>query len=321
MGYTYVRHYAGGLAGWTEGGGRLEVEPAPAPAQRVIPSPRARARQRGCAAERAGARTAARAFLAALAERSIGSLLRLWLGMILGFGVIYGIAEGWPGHGLVASGNPVDPSLRGLAQAIYFSFVTALSIGYGDVVPVGSARVLAIAEGFAGLLIFGCVISKLVSQRQEEMVEEIHRTAFEDRLGRVRTNLHLVLSELQAITAALEAPGARPERLGARIESAATVFVGELRTIHDLLYRPQQVPEEDDLEAILASLSAGLRELSELLSASPDHRRSGPLGSSLRSIGALAEEICGECVPRAYAPSLKSWMDAIQDRARSLSAG
>src|SRR2546428_450025 len=199
MGYTDVRHFAGGLAGWTEGGGRLETEPTEVRATRAVASLRSGARPRSDASPRSSSKNLARAFLASIAERSIGSLLRLWLGMILGFGVIYWIADGWQGHGLVANGNPVDLSAGGLAQAVYFSFVTALSIGYGDVVPLGPARVLAIAEGFAGLLIFGCVISKLVSQRQEEMVEEIHRTSFEDRLGRVRTNLHLVLSELQAI--------------------------------------------------------------------------------------------------------------------------
>jgi len=32
-----------------------------------------------------------------------------------------------------------------------------------------------------------------------------------------------------------------------------------------------------------------------------------------RSISKLAQEICGECVPRVYAPSLKESMDQIQD--------
>ena len=64
---------------------------------------------------------------------------------------------------------------QGFVTAIYFSFVTALSIGYGDVVPLGLFRIVAIVEGAAGLLIFGCVISKLVSRRQEELTEEIHQ--------------------------------------------------------------------------------------------------------------------------------------------------
>jgi hypothetical protein len=55
--------------------------------------------------------------------------------MIVVFGVIYwlaGIAMGW---GLQVENNPVKTDLDGLLTAIYFSFVTALSIGYGDVIP------------------------------------------------------------------------------------------------------------------------------------------------------------------------------------------
>jgi len=317
MGYTNVRHYAGGLADWSESGGPIEagdeITAARVPAS-GIPS----GTSPGHTHPTPAARRLLTIFIDALADRSIGDLLRLWLGMILGFGLVYWIADAWHGHGLLSGSVPVEASLPGLGQAVYFSFVTALSIGYGDVVPVSFARALAIVEGAAGLLLFGCVISKLVSRRQEEMVEEIHRIAFEDRLGRVRTNLHLVLSELQAIAGSREATTTAPERLLARVESASTVFVGELRTIHDLLYRPQQVPDEEVLESILASLAAGLRELADLLVTHPGRARSGSLGSSLRSIARLADEICGECVPRNYAPTLKSWMDRVQELARTL---
>src|SRR5438094_520667 len=81
------------------------------------------------------------------------------------------------------AGRDVDADARGLLTALYFSFVTATSVGYGDVVPLGFARALAIAEAATGLLLFGCLISKLISTRQEQLIEEIHRTTFEDRLG------------------------------------------------------------------------------------------------------------------------------------------
>ena len=75
----------------------------------------------------------------------------------------------------------------------------------------------------------------------------VHRDGpgVEDRLGRVRTNLHLVLRELHELSE--ECSGhdgpARPG-LMARVESAAAVFDGEAQAIHDLLYRPEQTPEE-----------------------------------------------------------------------------
>jgi hypothetical protein len=198
--------------------------------------------------------------------------------------------------------------------ALYFSAVTATSIGYGDVVPTGAARVLAVGEGIAGLILFGCVVSKFVSRRQEELIGQIHRIAFEDRLGRVRTNLLLVRTELQATARLCEGRDIPPPEAVARVESAAMVFVGELHAVHDLLYRPQETPEEAVLEAILAGLASVFREFNELLSCVQAQRAERPpaLAASVNTMSRLAREICGDCVPRQFAPALRTWMDQIQ---------
>src|SRR5262249_12789369 len=151
---------------------------------------------------------------------------------------------------LETGGGKVGADAWGLLSALYFSAVTATSVGYGDIVPVGGARLLAIAESIAGLVIFGCVISKFVSRRQEEVIGEIHSIGLEDRLGRVRTNLHLVRTEVQATARLCEGHDMAPPVAVARVESIAMVFVGELHAVHDLLYRPQRTPDEPVLEAI-----------------------------------------------------------------------
>jgi len=308
------------MADWKESGGPVEQaaagQPAgPATTLRSSPSSAAGRQARTLSPRRDWFTT----LLDALGNYSIGQLLRTWFYMTVGFGLVYWGWSAWTGQGLRIGPVPMSATLGDLATAIYFSFVTALSIGYGDVTPVGLLRVLAIAEGAAGLLIFGCVISRLVSRRQEILTEEIHRLAFEDRLGRVRTNLHLVLSDLQAIATMCADPSIRPERLAARVESAATLFAGELHTIHDLLYRPQQIPDEQVLESILANLAEGLRELNDLLQCKPLPREpSATLRTTLGSMARLANEICGECVPRHYAPNMTSWMNRIQELAHSL---
>lgn len=310
MGYTNVSHYSGGLADWSEGGGGLQRErpvlaPPVAPA---VPLPAINGRLRSRITR----------FFDSLGERSVGSLLALWLYMILGFGILYWIEGFVTGHGLSSGGRMMGGNPADLASAIYFSFVTALSIGYGDVTPLGILRVFAILEGAAGLLIFGVVVSRLVGRRQERVTEEIHRLAFENRLGRVRTNLHLVLADLQAVSDLCAAGGANPDRILARVESAIAVFTGELHAIHDLLYRPQQIPDEQALESILAALAEGLRGIRELQECSPRMSGSASLQSSLRSIASLSNEICGNCVPRDYAPQLKTWMDRVQELARRI---
>jgi potassium channel LctB len=306
MGYTNVRYYVGGMADWVESGGPVARVESPAaavqPTRNIQPSSPRRVSWANC--------------LDLLANWPLEQLVGFWLGIIIFFGVVYwtaGIGMGW---GLQAGDTVVKPDLDGLGTAIYFSFVTALSIGYGDVIPLGPLRVLAVTEGIAGLLIFGCVISKLVSRRQEELVEEIHRTTFEDRLDRVRTNLHLVLSDLEAIDQIKREDSALPGLVLKRLESTERVFTGELKTIHDLLYRTRLLPEEDALESLLANLTLCLTALIDLLNTQP--QRSAGLDADLKTISHLANEICGECVPRTYAPALKHWMDQIQDLAKKI---
>jgi hypothetical protein len=309
MGYTNLRYFVGGMAEWVENGGPVEkLEP-------VTAMPRT-----GQTVQTSISRTSSwSGFLDLLANWSLERLVGFWLGMILVFGLVYwgaGISMGW---GLQAGSVAVKPDLEGLGTAIYFSFVTALSIGYGDVIPLGALRILAVAEGIAGLLIFGCVISKLVSRRQEELTAEIHRTTFEDRLDRVRTNLHLVFSDLGAVQQLQAEQGALPGQVLRRLESTVRVFRGELQTVHDLLYRPQVIPDEEPLESLLANLVICLQSLVELSGSRPKNNgESAALDNGLRAIGSLAREICGECVPRNYAPALKESMDQIQELARKI---
>src|SRR5438094_6080005 len=182
MGYTNLHYYVGGMADWVENGGSVETAVPP----RVARLP-----------ERDLRSTSARSvswsnWLDILASWSLEQLVGFWLAIIIVFGFIYWVAGIGMGWGLQAGNTAIRPDLNGLGTAIYFSFVTALSIGYGDIIPVGPLRILAVTEGIAGLLIFDCVISKLVSLRQEELVEQLHRKTFADRLDCVRSYVLLV---------------------------------------------------------------------------------------------------------------------------------
>jgi len=309
MGYKNIRYYIGGMADWVEMGG--PVEKMDLPVAHALPRQFIRA-------ETSKVWSWSR-WLEVLANWPLDRLVFFWLGMILVFGFVYwgaGIVMGW---GLQAGNIAVKPDFEGLLTAIYFSFVTALSIGYGDVIPVGPLRILAIVEGATGLLIFGCLVSKLVSRRQEELTEEIHRTTFDDRLDRVRTNLHLVFSDLGAVLQLQAEQDVLPGQVLRRLESTVRVFRGELQTIHDLLYRNQVLPDEEALESLLANLAICLQGVIDLQSSQLNgQQRSMPLDASLHAISNLANEICGECVPRNYAPAMKQWMDQIQELARKI---
>jgi Ion channel len=57
------------------------------------------------------------------------------------FGLIIGFLEGWP-----------------VGDAVYFTLITGLTIGYGDIAPrQGFARALAVAIGVSGLFLTGVI--------------------------------------------------------------------------------------------------------------------------------------------------------------------
>jgi hypothetical protein len=78
--------------------------------------------------------------------RVVWPVLSVLLCTVAGLGVAVGRLEGW--------------SMR---EAIYFAFVSGLTIGYGDLAPkMGLARLLAIAIGVCGVLLTALVAAVAV---------------------------------------------------------------------------------------------------------------------------------------------------------------
>ena len=76
-------------------------------------------------------------------------LIEIALGLLIGF------VEGWS-----------------VGEAVYFSFVTGLTIGYGDIVPRQTlTRALAIVIGFGGILLTGLVAGIAVSAMRATLTD------------------------------------------------------------------------------------------------------------------------------------------------------
>ena len=80
----------------------------------------------------------------------------LLAGMLLGL-LYWLIEQVWPGSFTAAA-----PFSR--VSAVYFSFVTLATLGYGDIVPKSDlARGLAVVEGMGGQLFLAVLVARLVS--------------------------------------------------------------------------------------------------------------------------------------------------------------
>ena len=63
-----------------------------------------------------------------------------------------------------------------LGEAVYFSFITGLTIGYGDIAPgTPAGRVISVLLGVNGILFTGLVVAAAVNALQQA-VQDVRNT-------------------------------------------------------------------------------------------------------------------------------------------------
>ena len=130
-------------------------------------------------------------------------ILLTWFFLIFLLGVIYYLFLGKLGANLVSTitGEPIAK----LTDAIYFSFITATSTGFGDIIPLGFFKIIAVLEVTLGLLLLAVVTSKLVSIKQDIILEELYEMSFTEKINRLRSSLLLFRQHASRIATHVEA--------------------------------------------------------------------------------------------------------------------
>ncbi|QTM98389.1 two pore domain potassium channel family protein [Sediminibacillus dalangtanensis] len=106
------------------------------------------------------------------------TLIVLYLAVMLGFALLYFILS-FNGVVLIEgdSLSKVAP-LEALAHALYFSGVTLMTVGYGDIIPIGIGRVLALTEALIGYVLPAAFFLKVWQSSVEDKAQQDKEASF-----------------------------------------------------------------------------------------------------------------------------------------------
>jgi hypothetical protein len=205
----------------------------------------------------------------------------------------------WPG--LAQNGEPIRSDWYGFADCLYFSVVTATTVGYGDIVPRSIwARALASTEAMGGMLLVGAVISRLLSAQQEKLLQDTHDLAFHERLGRMQTSLHLLIPEFQDLETLHLGGKIERSKIELRLSSGAMMLVRDLKIINELLTGRVGTADQGALELLLVTLNSALQAYLEVLSLV----KSAPTQVTTQ-LSRVISEICSACMPAESIAEMK----------------
>lgn len=208
-----------------------------------------------------------------LDKLSFKQIFAFWIGYMAVFGVIYYLLSFIPGQGVLYHGEQIGHGIRSLLTAEYFSFITAASAsqGYGDLFPLGVSRVFAVVEAVSGLVIFGVIISKLLSQKQETLLQEVYEISYDEKATRVRSAFYLFRSDANKVLETIE-NGRMSER---RLQDLWITFT----TLESAVYEAAKIihPRANNryvkqidplnIELLLNSIGLSLAKAADLLAA------------------------------------------------------
>lgn len=287
LGYSQVSLFPGGLEEWRASGRELETEQV-----RTARSNR---------------------FIVVIDALTMRQWAGLWFLAIILFAAAYWIGALTTSPGLIHNGEPVAGDWIGFLDCLYFSIVTATTVGYGDIVPVGWARLLAAAEAMGGMIVVGALVSRLLSVQQERMLRDIHNLSFGERMGRMQTSLHLLISEFQDLQALHSDEAVDHMKIEMRLSSGSTLLLRELRIVLELLHDPAYHADEGSLELLLVTLNSTLQSYLDVVSFHKDsHAR------MTKQLAHVVSGICSECMPSTTDEALRTVIQRTELLARQI---
>jgi hypothetical protein len=229
-------------------------------------------------------------------------ILLLYIVIVFAFGTIFFILSFTEHHGIHNADIRINQDINGYLDAIYFSFVTSTSLGYGDIYPSGFSRFFAVIEVAISLFVFGILISKLFSLKQEQILTELYDVSFQDRVTRTITGLYNFRAEVNSIVNRLSKSRLNKKQKRALlryVEANFHAFGSHLMNINRLVSQKQS-PHLSSLsdfriDIIFDNLYNCVDKIEQLLTALNNKKinwQSAPIVRNLESIIGLTDGIC-----------------------------
>jgi hypothetical protein len=193
-------------------------------------------------------------------------IFALWFFVIFCFGLVYFYAQ-TPQSYLwsVLANHRVD----NLSDAVYYSFITATTLGYGDIVPLGGFRVLAIAEVVCGWLLLAMLTARLISIKQDIIIGELYEASIRSEITGLRTSLRHFRQKMDEFITHLEEGTLRKRSVNDLYRNLASF---EENLIRIRAFIPEEKsrdfkknPEEEDMEILLNGILNSFEKIDELM--------------------------------------------------------
>lgn len=178
-----------------------------------------------------------------------------------------------------------------LFNSFYFSIITATSIGYGDIVPMGLSKAIAMVQAILALLIFAIFVAKLVTRRQDIIMDDMHRMTSESIFHSLRQGLFIVRKDFDTLIQRLETEKTlTPEEW----DILATAYIQAEKLMKDMpqLYGSRIDAKRDTLllEAIQRTLRR-MKTLTDLLTKKKIAWKKHESASELKELISIVETV------------------------------
>lgn len=256
-------------------------------------------------------------------ETPLKTLFWAWIlgNVIMGF--VYFFATKYSGYHLLAHNNiPLTDDFNGLLDSIYFSFTAASTLGFGDIIPYGNLRLLSVFQACTGLILITLVISKFVSKRQEDMLQKIYHSSFEDRLHSLRASIYHFRQNIAEINAKMIKKSVDSTEMKELINLQLLSFYTHSLELYNVLNFRDELKELEG-EKLMLHFSLAIRAMIDCLSTAQEHHiefenDSDNLLASVELIRTNLLKICNVIEEKHYRESVIKFVQKVRSRIEEL---